>query len=1173
MKTRFAYVAGLIALALAIANRPLWADSEKQDQQKAHPRSGALGRIQTDAPPAPPSSQPAATGVARTPDPARQRAWEEANRIARNRVADFEAAVRTGDPERIRRAALELQSDPLAVQHLNRGSEDLIRAHNRVTDEIKAQTRQNIRERMASEWNRRNPDNPITPDDVEIFEPTNRRAPSERPKAGQDWDVTVRVKGKDVPPSESQRIVNDSYFEAAGGEATFGKGTTPDQAARRQSIETTSGKSPEAYSDAEKLGVGGTAADPKSRLQDPEQLTHATQYKSNEPGHRAADARSGGDEVESVRQEFEQIRQSVKQYDRIQKPRVEAAGGRVHDKVEEGMGVLREVAEGRLSPEEARTRLVEMGETPESIISKASGQAEAAQKLRPGGADRVEGPGRTGLADAPEGRTRGPGDLGDSPRVRTELPEGSPRGPTDAPDVKGKVGKGLKAVGTGLEIIDAGSTLQDLKEGLKEGDPEKIREAGIGAADNFTGGAIGTGRMMKQRLGDARAEKNEAQDEARRAAQEAWEQDIRRDLRKAGYSREEADQMVEKLRSGDETAVREAYQRMGRELPEKMRTDPTVGESLKNYGAEVVDNTVEVAKGLAEKGEKTKRFVKEAVRDTFEIGTGLTEKGVARELIEQQKERLTLENLQAGLEHVGDIGSQVIGAKPTDAERVREAVDRLAEKLMEKGVPKQEARELAQNRIENLSDPRTAQAIQDALRKADGKTGQTLETKKPETPTRTDTATNTGERKDRQRADSKNRQPLTTTGGRSPVTTTGGAREKGGRGTSDSKVAETGGGKDSGPRNDAGQVVDPGAYSQGDMIITRDGTEYVKKDGQWVPTGRNYGPYTPDGAGLKDAEGGGASGEDRAPVGNMGRSNGGVLDLFSGSRDQSRRDQVATASGLMTSQQQMTSAATAGESERREAGITRDLGGRESQGIRDAAARDAAQKQRDQSWGREIGEAVVGGVQKGGEAFGAALGGAAAEKASGAIFGGPRGTGSGEGTTKGGDVASAGAGKSVAPPSSGSSAKSGGGSGGGQKASGTGSTTSPTAGTAPAGPNDAVSTVQNPDGTVTITYGCGYSWTGKPPGPPQCPVCGRETVSTKTNAPPEGIPSVAGTPPSPPSPPPPEKPKKTRTIVRCPICKSTNVTPYESAYGPAYKCGGCGGSIKAYAMIYETVEE
>lgn len=1172
MKTRLNGFAELIVLVLVLASLSLRAESEKEDQQKTHPRSGALGQIQTDAPPASSPTTPAPTGAARTPDPARQRAWEEANRIARKRVADFDAAVKSGDPDRIRRAALDLQSDPLAVQQLNRGSEDLIRAHNQVTDQIKAQTRQNIRERMAREWNQRHPNDPIQPDDVEIFEPTNRRSPSERPKAGQDWDVTVRVKGRDVPPSESRRIVNDSYFEAAGGEATFGKGTTPDQAARRQSIETTYGKSPEAYSDAERLGVSGSAPDPTNRLQDPEQLTHATQYKSNEPANSAAEARARGNELEGVRQEFEEIRQAVKQYDRIQKPRVEASGGQVHEKVEKGMDVLRGVAEGRLSPEEARTQLAEMGETPESIISKASGQAEAAQKLRPGGADGIEGAGRTGTA-APEGGARGTGDLGDSPGRRTELPDKAPRGPTDAPDVKEKIGKGLKAVGTGLEVVDVGSTLEDLKEGLKEGDPEKIREAGLNAADNFTGGAIGTGRTMKQRLVDARTEKNEAQDEARRAAQEAWEQEIRRDLRRAGYSREEADRMVENLRSGNDQAVRDAYQRMGRDLPEKMQTDPTVGETLKNYGAEVVENTTELAKGVAEKGEKTKRFIKEAVQDTFEIGTGLTEKGVARELVEQQKERLTMDNLTAGLEHVGDVGSQVIGAKPTDAERVRDAIDRLAEKLMEKGVPKHEARELAKNRIENPSDPKAAQDIRDALQRGDKKPGQTPETRTPKTPNQTDTATSTGGRENGQRPGQNNRQSPGSTG-RLP---SGQTREKADK--PDPNAGKTADGRDDRPRDDAGRVVDASAYRPGDLIITRDGTEYVNKGGRWVPTGRNYGTYSPDRNGLKDAEGGsGTPSEGRAAADSPSRGNGGVLDLFSGSRDQSRGDQVASASGLMTSQQQMTSAATAGESQQWEAGMTRDRGGRESQNIRDTAARDAAQKQRDQSWGREIGDAVVGGIQKGAEAFGSALGGAAAEKASGAIFGPPRGSDSAEGPTKSGsDVASAGAGKSVAPPSGGrSSTPNKDGKGGRRKTSEEGSTTSTTAGTAPPGPTDAVGTVQNPDGTVTITYGCGYSWTGKPPGPPQCPVCGRETVSTKTNPPPAETPTTVSTPATPPAPPPPappaEKPKRTRQIVRCP-CGSTDVTPYESRFGPAYKCRGCGGSIKAYAMIYETVEE
>ena len=48
-------------------------------------------------------------------------------------------------------------------------------------------------------------------------------------------------------------------------------------------------------------------------------------------------------------------------------------------------------------------------------------------------------------------------------------------------------------------------------------------------------------------------------------------------------------------------------------------------------------------------------------------------------------------------------------------------------------------------------------------------------------------------------------------------------------------------------------------------------------------------------------------------------------------------------------------------------------------------------------------------------------------------------------------------------------------------------------------PLGVTGSTDNDDGTVTIRYGCGYSWTGTPPGPSRCPICSRETVSTETN--------------------------------------------------------------------------
>jgi hypothetical protein len=275
----------------------------------------------------------------------------------------------------------------------------------------------------------------------------------------------------------------------------------------------------------------------------------------------------------------------------------------------------------------------------------------------------------------------------------------------------------------------------------------------------------------------------------------------------------------------------------------------------------------------------------------------------------------------------------------------------------------------------------------------------------------------------------------------------------------------------------------------------------------------------------------------------------------------------------------MTAAAGAGDQQRREAKRTREAGGKESQDIREVSARTTAEKQRDESWGREIGEAVTEGVQKGGEAFGEAMGTAAAQKAAGAIFGpSPRNDSSSSASTRSdgeqGRASPSGAGSSSAAASAGTETPSASrppksedkdeeqknAADGGPAAEPTAPTDGSTGGGIPADPIGVKSTTRNPDGTVTVTYGCGYSWTGQPPAPPQCPICGRETVSTQAVS----APSTPSTPAS----------GKKKVVVRCPICKSTNVQgPNATRFGPAYKCAGCGACVKSYAMIREEVDE
>jgi len=564
-------------------------------------------------------------------DPAKQAAWEAAQAEAAKKIADFDAAVKAGKPERIRKAALNLQSDPIAVQKLNQAERpDLVEAHNQVTDKIKAGAKENIRENMAKEWNRTHPnEKPITKKDVEIYEPTNYKDPSAKPKSGQDWDVTVRVKGKDVPPAQSQKVVEKSYYDAAGGEKTFGKrapGVTTEQAAaaaaHKQAVEVTHGKSTEAYNEPETiLGTKAAKPDAGKKLTDSEQLTHAIENKSNLSRNKASEAAKAGDSVEAVRQETEQMRQASKQYDKITKARVEAAGGEVSSHVEKGMDIVRDAGAGKISPEQARAELAKMGETPESIISKASGQAEAAQKLKPSGTS----------PETTKGTVSEPELKGKSTPV--EGPE-TPKVKGSGVEPPSTASKALKAAGTVMVGVDIGSTAQDTKEDLKKGDYKgaatKVLE---GVANTVTAGEYGA---IKTGL-EKNADMTEAQKQianANKQNEAAYDLQAEKKLREAGVSRDEITRIMDAKEKGDDSALENKLKELGIKAPEKIVEKGPVGDDT------VGERAVEVGKGMAESAVKAGTFVKETVQDVGEITTGMTEKGVAAEVAKQTKENI-----------------------------------------------------------------------------------------------------------------------------------------------------------------------------------------------------------------------------------------------------------------------------------------------------------------------------------------------------------------------------------------------------------------------------------------------------------------------------------------------------------------------------------------------------
>lgn len=305
--------------------------------------------------------------------------WYAAVEQADARVAAFEQAVTRGDRAAMQRAALELQADPIAVKRFNQNSTDAFRAaHNEVTDAIKERTRELMREEMAKKLG-------VKPEQVTTFEATNPPRPGDPVKVGQDWDVTVRVDGRDVHHTVSGQYVNDAYYEAVHG-------TRPPSAeaanalAHRQAIEVTSYQHPEAYGGAQSEG-GRIISDPAGNpaLRDPEQLGNTIDYKSRLPGNEAARLEAQGRFVEAQGFRMEQARQAAKQFDRQVAVRVAALGGEVPAHVSRAMDILRDIGDGKLTPTQGQRLLAEMGETIDSVASKSAGLIESAQTLRPGG--------------------------------------------------------------------------------------------------------------------------------------------------------------------------------------------------------------------------------------------------------------------------------------------------------------------------------------------------------------------------------------------------------------------------------------------------------------------------------------------------------------------------------------------------------------------------------------------------------------------------------------------------------------------------------------------------------------------------------------------------------------------------------------------------------------------
>jgi len=580
---------------------------------------------------------------------------------AKKKVKAFKKALVSRDPVKIKRATLAIQEDPLAVKELNKENVFVKKKFVNTTQAIHDKTLEGIKQRVAEKYH-------VNPADVEIETFTN---PSETVKAGHDWDVTVKVKGKEVNFREVKHIVHESYYEAAGGKKAY-PNESPKHFSERHNVEVTSSHNAEAYEGGKKY-----IENPKEyQVKDPERLSKTIEHKSHLEGESAAEYASKGQMSKSEAHRHEQARQYTKQYEKHIKPRVQRMGGEIPENVKKGTKILEKIGKfdkklGRIyTPADADVDLAKLGrhgETMESIIQKGSSLVESGQKMK-------TSPQKTKLRQAKRDLARAQ-KSGNQKKVRklknkiarieTELKNSSvkePAGKVPSEKVTGKssvdalsseegvlaqgeksrgkvpkekvsgkisggaaaseeglMAKGKKMGGKIIENLGAGTvifnTAEDVKESLQG--KKSWKETGKNIADLAAGGAISVTEQTLKKNEDF-SEMKQAHDSAQQSENDLYILKTGKDLRQSGVSKEETDKIMDAMRKGNNSLL---YTKVHELRKEGKMIPLRVPRHVKMDGADdtVLERAGEVGKGLYEYGKRAGKFVSQTGKDLHEI--------------------------------------------------------------------------------------------------------------------------------------------------------------------------------------------------------------------------------------------------------------------------------------------------------------------------------------------------------------------------------------------------------------------------------------------------------------------------------------------------------------------------------------------------------------------------
>ena len=363
----------------------------------------------------------AAKDALRATDPERLRLWQIAEVQGRNKVIGFGNAVRNGDPQLIRQAALEVQGDKRALQFINKGhpdvlkacgadsAEDVIKVFKKEMDDVYRHADDLTKKELLEQAHAAG--KPI--EKIEVVSASN---PSKAIKAGADRDITYRItqNGRtfDVPAKQLQEVYDRNLLKVT-------KGGTYDDLVRKLGKEAEGGPATlddllrrDALANARKLdqtavdrlsadAYGRNAGDldvalhrPGADFSDVTAVGKTVAYKGHEwfkDAEKLAGAGTQAGKVEAEKFLSEGMRQVTKQFDNQLIRRYEALGNLgtaglqpIPEHLRVGVELMRQVEKG-VPPAVVERALKGMKLTPTTLATQVGEYIEAMQKLRPPG--------------------------------------------------------------------------------------------------------------------------------------------------------------------------------------------------------------------------------------------------------------------------------------------------------------------------------------------------------------------------------------------------------------------------------------------------------------------------------------------------------------------------------------------------------------------------------------------------------------------------------------------------------------------------------------------------------------------------------------------------------------------------------------------------------------------